>query len=123
MKIEIEGCEADLSLNTHGKELFGGHSQWGGVMRRYGDEMYFLVNFGYEYDSDQSSFEVGDVVYWKSESTWKEAVAFFWGATPIGDGKQPRTPSGAIKIGTFVASDFNLNDLKSGDIGHFQFGS
>lgn len=122
MKIEIDGIAADLSLNDVGKNLMANFPSFGGVMRRYGDEMYFLVNFDFSYASETSDFEVGDVIYWKSEKSWKEAIAFFWGPTPIGEGCTPRAPGPAIKIGTFDYQKIEKKSLVNGSIGRMILG-
>jgi hypothetical protein len=93
-----------------------------GVTRRYGDEVYFIVKIDVSYDSDQAVFAPGDIVFWRSGSTWKAAVALFFGNTPIGAGDKPRTPSGALKIGHFNFDGEALEEIKTGDIGRIIVG-
>ncbi|WP_298422299.1 cyclophilin-like family protein [uncultured Kordia sp.] len=63
--------------------------------------------FFYQYELDipfngeeKEVFEVGDVVYWKSQTDkTKFGILFMYGNTTYGDGTKPRTSSPGIKIG------------------------
>lgn len=66
--------------------------------------------FFYQYELDipfngaqRDVFEVGDVVYWKSQDdATKFGILFMYGNTTYGDGTKPRTSSPGIKIGTVI---------------------
>lgn len=91
-----------------------------GVMKKYGDELYFVVSFDCFYESEVSEFEVGDVIYWKSKKSNKEAVAIFFGNTPVGDGAKPRSPSGAVKIGKLLNVSGLIDNFETGSIGRIE---
>lgn len=71
--------------------------------------------FFYQYEVDipfngeqREVFDVGDVVYWRSQTDeTKFGILFMYGNTTYGDGTKPRTSSPGIKIGTVV----NYNDI------------
>jgi hypothetical protein len=63
--------------------------------------------FFYQYELDipfngqeREIFDVGDVVYWRSQTDAKKfGILFMYGNTTYGDGTKPRTSSPGIKIG------------------------
>ncbi|WP_430411981.1 hypothetical protein [Kordia sp.] len=63
--------------------------------------------FFYQYELDipfngqeREIFDVGDVVYWRSQTDdTKFGILFMYGNTTYGDGTKPRTSSPGIKIG------------------------
>jgi len=63
--------------------------------------------FFYQYELDipfngqeREVFNVGDVVYWRSQTDSKKfGILFMYGNTTYGDGTKPRTSSPGIKIG------------------------
>lgn len=53
--------------------------------------------------TEKEVFEVGDVVYWRSQTdTTKFGILFMYGNTTYGDGSAPRTSSPGIKIGRVI---------------------
>ncbi len=89
-----------------------------GEANNIGGEVFF-----YQYDLDiafngeeKEVFDVGDVVYWRSQTdTKKFGILFMYGNTSYGDGTKPRTSSPGIKIGTFKDLT-TLSAIKTGII-------
>ncbi|EDP97741.1 cyclophilin-like family protein [Kordia algicida OT-1] len=78
--------------------------------------------FFYQYELDipfngeqREVFDVGDIVYWRSETDkTKFGILFMYGNTTYGDGTKPRTSSPGIKIGT-VVNYKDISQIQSGE--------
>ncbi len=86
------------------------------ITSRWGDEIYFLTDLDYPLESDAKEiFEPGDVVYWRSQTNDKKAIAIFFGPTPKEDGTLPRAASACNLIGK-ITSNFSVHKkIKAGD--------
>lgn len=81
-----------------------------------GGEIYFLVDLDLELESTAKEvFEVGQVVYWRSQTSAKKAIAFFFGNTPLGDGSQPRAASAATAFARILSDVSDLSTVQDGD--------
>ncbi|MFK7748866.1 MAG: cyclophilin-like family protein [Kordia sp.] len=78
--------------------------------------------FFYQYELDipfngeeREVFEVGDVVYWRSQTdATKFGILFMYGNTAYGDGTKPRTSSPGIKIG-HIAQHEAIQQIETGE--------
>jgi hypothetical protein len=78
--------------------------------------------FFYQYELDipfngyeREVFDIGDVVYWKSQTDSKKfGILFMYGNTTYGDGTKPRTSSPGIKIGN-IAQHGAIQSIKTGE--------
>ena len=68
------------------------------VVRRWGDEICFDAPFHSEKEGNgRVDMEVGDVAFWPDG----DAIAVFFGPTPLGSGKKPRATARAISSGPY----------------------
>lgn len=78
--------------------------------------------FFYQYELDipfngqeREVFDVGDVVYWRSQTDkTKFGILFMYGNTTYGDGTKPRTSSPGIKIG-HVVNHQAIHQIETGE--------
>lgn len=71
------------------------------VVRRWGDEICFDAPFHSEKEGNgRVDMEVGDVAFWPDG----DAIAVFFGPTPVGRGKKPRAYSPGNILGSVSAS-------------------
>ena len=83
-------------------------------IRVFGEEIYIIVDYKLPDDPDAKmadEFKVGDIIYWKSQKSDKEAIALYFGNCPIGDGTKPRSPSPATLIGQFSFGEKDIQKL------------
>ncbi len=66
-----------------------------------GEVFFYQYELNIPFNGEQREvFDVGDVVYWKSQTDdTKFGILFMYGNTTYGDGSKPRTSSPGIKIG------------------------
>lgn len=70
------------------------------VTNRWGDEIYFYTDFKIPLSKESKEvMQIGDIVYWRSQKSDKEAIAIFFGNTPKRDGKKPLAASPCDVIG------------------------
>ena len=75
------------------------------IENRWGDEIYFYTDYKIPLsDKAKEIMNVGDVAYWRSQKSDKEAIAIFFGNTPKGDGTQPLAASPCDVIGKVVSN-------------------
>jgi len=86
------------------------------IENRWGDEIYFYTDFKIPLSNEAKEImEVGDIVYWRSTKSDKEAIAIFFGPTPKGDGSLPRAASPCDVIGR-VKGDMSMHtSFQTGD--------
>lgn len=102
----------DLDDTCHLYTNFSKQLPLGGKGHHVAGEVYFMVELDLPYDgSERETFEVGDLVYWRSSHGDKFAIAIFYGNTRHGDGTLPRAASAAIKIGRVNGSCEDLAKL------------
>lgn len=88
-----------------------------GIATHIQGEVFF---YQYELDipfdgSEREVFEVGDVVYWRSQTdAAKFGILFMYGNTTYGDGTKPRTSSPGIKIGRVVNAK-EIQEIQTGE--------
>jgi hypothetical protein len=76
-------------------------------------EVYYIIDVDIPFDgTEKSNFQVGDIVYWKSQKAHRFAIAIFYGNTKFNDFKTPTAASPAIKIGSIKKSCQNLGSLR-----------
>ena len=77
----------------------------------WGDEVYFSVPFHSQRESDsRMEMEVGEVAFWPDG----DAVAIFFGPTPISDGPAPMAYSPCNVIGRVVGGTESLRQVRPG---------
>ncbi len=81
------------------------------VAHRWGDEVYFDAPFHAGRESDaREEMEVGDAAYWPDG----DAIALFFGPTPVSTDGKPRAYSSCNIIGRVSASPESLKAVKEG---------
>jgi uncharacterized protein len=117
MIIQINDASYHVELReTRTAQIIKDHLPIQGPIRRVGDEIYMLVDIDIELEPDAKEvFEIGDIVYWRSQNSDKRAIALFFGNTPIKDGNQPRAASPCSLLGTFVPNIEHLSQVKNED--------
>lgn len=82
-----------------------------GKVMRWGDEIYFFVDFKAPLETDaRSVMKVGEIAYWPDGP----ALAIFFGPTPASRGEGPVAASDCNVIGEVVASPEVLRKAKQG---------
>ncbi len=79
-----------------------------GKAKKIEGEIFYLIDLDIKFDgTEKEKFEVGDIVYWRSQKTAKYAIAIFYDNTKFDSFKSPTAASPAIKIGKLL-SDYKL---------------
>jgi hypothetical protein len=77
----------------------------------WGDEVYFTAPFHVEREKDsRMEMEVGDVAFWPDG----DAIAIFFGPTPISQGAEPIAYSPCNILGKVVGDPLILRQVKPG---------
>ncbi len=77
----------------------------------WGDEVYFSVPFHAQREMDsRMEMEVGEVAFWPDG----DAIALFFGPTPISDGPAPMAYSPCNLLGRVVGDPDALREVKAG---------
>ncbi len=116
----FENKQIEITWNNSSKiiEAIKNAPSLKGEANNIGGEVFF-----YQYDLDipfngeeKEVFDVGDVVYWRSQTDAKKfGILFMYGNTSYGDGTKPQTSSPGIKIGSFKNLSA-LSTIKTGII-------
>jgi len=78
-----------------------------------GGEIYFLTNIDIPFNgTEKEIFEIGDVVYWRSQNENIFAIAVFYGNTSHGNGDAPTAASPCMKLGTIHEDCSKLKSSK-----------
>lgn len=86
------------------------------IENRWGDEIYFYTNFKINLSNNAKEvMEMGDIVYWRSQKSNKEAIAIFFGNTPKGEGNKPLAVSPCDVVGRIVSDFSQHQNIKKGD--------
>lgn len=86
-----------------------------GISKNIGGEIFYIVDMDIPFDgTEREIFEVGDVVYWRSQKEKKFAIALFYGNTKFGSGNAPTAASPCIKFASLVDIDTALENSVSG---------
>ena len=86
------------------------------IENRWGDEIYFYTDFKIPLSDDAKEImQIGDIVYWRSQKSDKEAIAIFFGNTPKGDGTKPLAASPCDVIGKIVSDISRNKEIQKGD--------
>lgn len=81
------------------------------TVNRWGDEIYFYVDFQAPLDSDaRAEMKIGEIAYWPQGP----ALAIFFGPTPLSSGKDPVAASACNVIGKVSASADALRKARNG---------
>jgi len=87
----------------------------GGVAKNIGGEIFYIVDLEVPFDgTEKEIFEVGDLVYWRSQKEKKFAIAMFYGNTKFGSGDAPTAASPCMKFASFKSSCSDLKKIDSG---------
>ncbi|HLC37354.1 MAG TPA: cyclophilin-like family protein [Candidatus Nanoarchaeia archaeon] len=86
-----------------------------GNLSRWGDEVYVLVDFDIKMKDDGKIFEVGDMIYWKSNKTGNRGIAIFFGNTPNSDKPKANDACACRLIGKLEGKNWDISDVKKGD--------
>jgi len=85
-----------------------------GSGRNIGGEIFYIVDIDIPFDgSEKEVFDIGDVVYWRSQKEEKFAIAIFYGNTKFGDGNAPRAASPCIHVAKITADCSSLETFTS----------
>lgn len=81
-----------------------------GASRRWGEEVYFLVDWAIPNNKGIEEVEVGDIAYWPDGP----GIAIFFGKTPVSTSKKPRAYSAVNVFAKIEKPDENaLEKLRS----------
>ena len=77
----------------------------------WGDEVYFSAPFHSELEKDaRAEMKVGEVAFWPDG----DALALFFGPTPISDGREPRAVSPCNVVGSILGDPLILRSVRAG---------
>ena len=77
-------------------------------------EIYYTIDVDIKFDgTEKKKFDIGDIVYWRSQKIDKFAIAIFYGNTKFDDYNSPTASSPAIKIGYIKEDCSNLENIKN----------
>ena len=86
-----------------------------GEAKNIGGEIFYIVDLDIPFDgTEREVFEVGDLVYWRSQKEQKFAIAMFYGNTKFGSGDAPTAASPCMKFGSFKGDCSGLEKIDSG---------
>ena len=78
-------------------------------------EIFYMVDIDISFNGrEKEVFNIGDIVYWRSEKSRKFAIAIFYGNTKFGMGNAPRAASPCIKFASIIGDFSNLKSVSSG---------
>lgn len=102
---ESSGIEKDLLANEPVK----------GEGKNIGGEIFYIIDIDIPFNGkEQEVFNIGDVVYWRSQKEKKFAIALFYGNTKFGNGDAPTAASPCIKFASIVGSCIDLKSVSTG---------
>ncbi|MFT4968069.1 MAG: hypothetical protein ACI9CD_001091 [Candidatus Deianiraeaceae bacterium] len=88
-----------------------------GKANNIGGEIFYSIDIDIPFDgSEKEVFNVGDIVYWRSQKEKKFAIAIFYGNTKFGTGKLPTAASPCMKFAT-IEDDGNTLQLAKVETG------
>lgn len=86
-----------------------------GEAKNIGGELFCFVDLNIPFDStEKETFEIGDLVYWRSQKEEKFAIALFYGNTKFGDGNAPTASSACMKFGVIRGDCKKLGGVATG---------
>lgn len=86
-----------------------------GEAKNIGGEIFYIVDLEIPFDgTEKEVFEVGDLVYWRSQKEKKFAIAIFYGDTKFGSGDAPTAASPCMKFASFKNSCIEIENINSG---------
>jgi hypothetical protein len=86
-----------------------------GEAKNIGGEIFYIIDIDIPFDgSEKEVFEVGDIVYWRSQKEKKYAIAIFYGNTKFGDGTKPRAASSCMKFASIIENCSALENVSTG---------
>lgn len=84
-----------------------------GVVKRWGDEIYFPVDFEAELEENAKEvLKVGDICFWPNG----QAIAIFFGATPMSNTNEPRAADLVNVLGHIQDGINSFKSVKDGDV-------
>lgn len=87
----------------------------GGIAKNIGGEIFYIIDLEVPFDgTEKEIFEIGDLVYWRSQKEKKFAIAIFYGNTKFGSGDAPTAASPCMKFASFKGSCLGLEKINSG---------
>lgn len=77
-------------------------------------EIFYINDVDIKFDgTERERFEIGDIVYWRSQKADRFAIAIFYGNTKFDDYNSPTAASPAIKIGQIKNTCTSLKNLSN----------
>ncbi|MCF6229165.1 MAG: hypothetical protein L3J62_00005 [Gammaproteobacteria bacterium] len=86
-----------------------------GAGKNIGGEIFYIINIDVSFNGkEQKIFNIGDIVYWRSQKEKKFAIAIFYGNTKFGNGDAPTAASPCIKFASINGDCIDLESVTSG---------
>ena len=86
-----------------------------GEGKNIGGEIFYIIDVDIPFNGNEKEvFNVGDIIYWRSQKQARFAIALFYGNTKFGDGNAPTAASPGIKFASIVGDCKNLELVESG---------
>jgi len=113
MKCSIKGREFEIVLrDTPTARAIQEALPIEAAVNRWGDEIYCLTDVAAEQEPDaRELMAVGEIAYWPPQN----AVALFFGPTPVSTDERPRAYSACNVFGTFEADAAFLRTVEDGE--------
>lgn len=109
--------ELELDNNSGITEALINELPLKGEGKNIGGEIFFNISTDIPFNGNEKEiFEVGDIVYWRSQKTVKFAIALFYGNTKFGDGNMPRAASPCTRFAKIKSNIELLKDFETGKI-------
>lgn len=111
ISISIQGLELEAELHECTTAFAAYNSlPHKSAVNRWGDEIYFDFPIAAVPENLKQDMEIGDLGYWLEG----QAVAIFFGPTPVSTDDQPRAAVPVIHIGRLLGDAAMLRDVRDG---------
>lgn len=115
LAVDSEEYKLDIAENLVIKKTVFADTPIIGEGNNIGGEIYFLTSIDIPFDGNEKEiFEIGDIVYWRSQNENLYAIAVFYGNTSHGTGNAPTAASPCMKLGAIQGNCTNLESVKTG---------
>ena len=86
-----------------------------GEAKVIGGEVLYIIDIDIPFNGKEKEvFDVGDIVYWRSQKVEKFAIAIFYGNTKFGNGDAPTAASPCIRFASIIENCSELESVTPG---------
>lgn len=111
ISISLQGIELEAELQECTTSFAAYNSlPCKSAVNRWGDELYFDFPIAAVPENLKQDMDIGDLGYWLEG----QAVAIFFGPTPVSTGEQPRAAVPVIHIGRLLGDATVLRQVRDG---------